>query len=142
MIGINIPIRIGKATVMPGDVVLGRDGGVLFIPPQVAEQVVQYSEITHLRDLFGHQRLREGKYTAGQIDAALVRAHRGGFHRVAAGEHRQAAGGEGPDRGDPETSSTVRERWQEGNSMRTMWRVTRTQRADYRTDGVVLCLSR
>ena len=46
----------------------GRDGGVLFIPPQVAEQVVQYSEITHLRDLFGHQRLREGKYTAGQID--------------------------------------------------------------------------
>ena len=68
MIGINIPIRIGKATVMPGDVVLGRDGGVLFIPPQVAEQVVQYSEITHLRDLFGHQRLREKKYTAGQID--------------------------------------------------------------------------
>jgi regulator of RNase E activity RraA len=36
MIGINIPIRIGKATVMPGDVVLGGDGGVLFIPPQAA----------------------------------------------------------------------------------------------------------
>jgi regulator of RNase E activity RraA len=70
MIGINIPIRIGEATVLPGDVVLGRDGGVLFIPPQMAEKVVQYSEITHLRDLFGHQRLREGKYTAGQIDAA------------------------------------------------------------------------
>lgn len=70
MIGINIPIRIGKATVMPGDVVLGRDGGVLFIPPQFAERVVQSSEITHLRDMFGHQRLREGKYTAGQIDAA------------------------------------------------------------------------
>jgi regulator of RNase E activity RraA len=70
MIGINTPIRIGKATVMPGDVVLGRDGGVLFIPPQIAEQVVQYSEITHLRDVFGHQRLREAKYTAGQIDAA------------------------------------------------------------------------
>jgi len=70
MIGINIPIRIGHATVLPGDVVLGRDGGVLFIPPQLAEQVVQYSEITHLRDMFGHQRLREGTYTAGQIDAA------------------------------------------------------------------------
>jgi regulator of RNase E activity RraA len=69
MIGINTPIRIGKATVMPGDVVLARDGGVIFIPPQLAEQVVQYSEITHLRDMFGHQRLREGKYTAGQIDA-------------------------------------------------------------------------
>jgi regulator of RNase E activity RraA len=69
MIGINIPIRIGGATVMPGDVVLGRDGGVEFIPPQLAESVVQYSEITQLRDRFGHQRLREGKYTAGQIDA-------------------------------------------------------------------------
>ena len=70
MIGINNPIRIGRATVMPGDVVLGRDGGVIFIPPQLAEQVVQTSELTHLRDLFGHHRLREGKYTAGQIDAA------------------------------------------------------------------------
>ena len=69
MIGINIPIRIGHATVMPGDVVLGRDGGVLFIPPQLAEQVVKTSEITRLRDTFGHQRLREEKYTAGQIDA-------------------------------------------------------------------------
>jgi regulator of RNase E activity RraA len=68
MIGINIPIHIGKATVVPGDVVLGRDGGVLFIPPQLAERVVKTSEITRLRDIFGHQRLREQKYTAGQID--------------------------------------------------------------------------
>jgi regulator of RNase E activity RraA len=68
MIGINIPIRIGNATVMPGDVVLGRNGGVIFIPPQLAEDVVQYSEYTHLQDMFGHQRLREEKYTAGQID--------------------------------------------------------------------------
>jgi len=69
MVGINGPTRIGKATVMPGDVVLGRDGGVLFIPPQLAERVVRLSENTRLRDLFGHQRLREGKYSAGQIDA-------------------------------------------------------------------------
>jgi len=55
---------------MPGDVVLGRDGGVLFIPPQLAEKVVRLSENTRLRDMFGHLRLREGKYTAGQIDAA------------------------------------------------------------------------
>ncbi len=68
MIGINIPMRIGRATVMPGDVVLGRDGAVLFIPPQLAEQVVKTSELVRLRDLFGHQRLQEGKYTAGQID--------------------------------------------------------------------------
>jgi len=69
MVGINCPTRIGHVMVMPGDVVLGRNGGVIFIPPQLAEQVVKTSEATHLRDLFGHQRLQEGKYTAGQIDA-------------------------------------------------------------------------
>ena len=69
MVGINIPIRIGKATALPGDVVLGRDGGVIFIPPQHAEGLVREAEMTHLRDAFGHQRLKEGKYTAGQIDA-------------------------------------------------------------------------
>jgi len=66
--GVNIPIRIGSGVVMPGDVVLGRDGGVIFIPPQLAEQVVRSSEITRLRDEFGHARLRAGVYTAGQID--------------------------------------------------------------------------
>src|SRR3569833_1500603 len=69
MIEINIPIRIGQATVMPGDVVLGRNGGVLFIPPQLAERVVKESERTRLRDILGHQRLEEKKYTAGQLDA-------------------------------------------------------------------------
>ena len=69
MVGINGPTRIGHALAMPGDVVLGRNGGVIFIPAQVAEQVVKYSEKTHLEDMFGHQRLREKKYTAGQIDA-------------------------------------------------------------------------
>jgi regulator of RNase E activity RraA len=68
MIGINVPIRIGGAFVMPGDVVLGRDGGVIFIPPQLAEQIVRTSEITRLRDEFGHARLRAGVYAAGQID--------------------------------------------------------------------------
>ncbi len=69
MVGINCPIRMGGVMVMPGDVVLGKDGGVIFIPPQLAEKVVKDSELTRLRDIFGHQRLRERKYTAGQIDA-------------------------------------------------------------------------
>jgi len=68
MISINAPTRIGKAAVMPGDVVLVRDGGVIFIPPQLAERVVRQSERIRLRDIFGHQRLKEGTYTAGQID--------------------------------------------------------------------------
>ena len=69
IIGINQPTRIRSVTVMPGDVVLGKEGVVVFIPPHLAEKVVKTSEIVRLRDLFGHQRLREGKYTAGQIDA-------------------------------------------------------------------------
>lgn len=68
LVGINKPTRIGKATVMPGDVVLGRDGGVVFIPAHLAEKVVKISEVVRLRDMFGHQRLREQKYTPGQID--------------------------------------------------------------------------
>lgn len=74
MVSINAPTRIGHVMVMPGDVVLGRNGGVIFIPPQLAEAVVKSSESTHLRDLFGHQRLKEGKYTAGQIDARWTEA--------------------------------------------------------------------
>lgn len=68
MVGINRPTRIRTVTVMPGDVVLGKMGVVVFIPPHLAERVVTTSEIVRLRDMFGHQRLREGKYTAGQID--------------------------------------------------------------------------
>jgi regulator of RNase E activity RraA len=68
LVGINRPTRIGKAMVMPGDVVLGRDGGVIFIPPHLAEKVVKTSEIVRLRDMFGHERLRQQKYTPGQID--------------------------------------------------------------------------
>ncbi len=66
--GINQPTRIGDAMVLPGDIVLGRDGGVIFIPPHLVEQVVKTSEIVRLRDMFGHMRLREQKYTPGQID--------------------------------------------------------------------------
>jgi regulator of RNase E activity RraA len=68
IVGINRPTRIRTVTVMPGDVVLGKMGVVVFIPPHLAEKVVTTSEVVRLRDMFGHQRLKEGKYTAGQID--------------------------------------------------------------------------
>lgn len=66
---INAPIRVGRATVLPGDVVLAKKYGVIFIPAHLAEELVLTSEVTGLRDEFGHQRLREGKYLAGQIDS-------------------------------------------------------------------------
>lgn len=68
LLGVNCPVRIGHVTVMPGDVVLGKYDGVIFIPPHLAEKVVKTSELVRLRDIFGKQCLREGKYTPGQID--------------------------------------------------------------------------
>lgn len=68
LMGLNTPIRIGKAMVLPGDVVLAKREGVIFIPAHLAEKVVKRAEAIMLRDRFGHQRLREGKYTPGQID--------------------------------------------------------------------------
>ncbi|TLF45266.1 RraA family protein [Maribacter aurantiacus] len=65
---INVPIRIGRATVLPGDVVLANRHGTIFIPSYLASELVLSSEIVGLRDIFGFQRLREKKYTAGQID--------------------------------------------------------------------------
>lgn len=68
MTGMNTPCRIGNTVCMPGDVVLGTPSGVLFIPPQHAEEIVVHSERTRLREIFGLQRLREGVYTSAQMD--------------------------------------------------------------------------
>ena len=67
--GINVPIRIGGVTVMPGDIVIGDPEGVTFVPPQLAEKLADETEMDHLIDEWGHMMLREGKYTPGQIDA-------------------------------------------------------------------------
>ncbi|MFB3903975.1 MAG: RraA family protein [Acidobacteriota bacterium] len=67
--GINVPIRIGRAVVCPGDVVLAKREGIVFIPAHLAEKVVTEAEAITLKDAFGHQRLREKKYTPGQIDS-------------------------------------------------------------------------
>ncbi len=66
--GLNAPIRIGRATVLPGDVVLAKREGVVFIPAHLAEKVITNAEFIALKDQYGHQVLREGKYTPGQID--------------------------------------------------------------------------
>jgi 4-hydroxy-4-methyl-2-oxoglutarate aldolase len=66
---INAPIRIGHATVLPGDAVLAKSHGVLFIPAHLVEEVVVTAEVTQIRDEFGWKRLRDGTYTSGQIDS-------------------------------------------------------------------------
>ncbi len=68
MTSFNGPTRIGKATCLPGDVVLGTISGVIFIPAHMAEEVVVHAEKSHVRDIFGFQRLEEKTYTTAQID--------------------------------------------------------------------------
>jgi regulator of RNase E activity RraA len=68
LIGINVPIRIGHVMVLPGDVVVSDPEGITFIPPQLAQDVIDRAQMTHRVDEWGHQMLREGKYTPGEID--------------------------------------------------------------------------
>jgi regulator of RNase E activity RraA len=68
LVGMNVPCRIGEATCMPGDVVLGTSTGLLFIPPHLAQEVVEHSERTRMRELFSHTRLRQGIYNSSQMD--------------------------------------------------------------------------
>lgn len=69
LLGLNVPIRMGAATVLPGDIVLAKGEGVIFIPAHLAAKVVETAELVMLRDRFGIQRLKEGKYSPGEIDS-------------------------------------------------------------------------
>ena len=67
--GLNTPIRIGDAIVLPGDLVIATVEGVLFVPAHLAEQVVSTSEFVIRKDQFGFEMVRTGKYTTGEIDS-------------------------------------------------------------------------
>jgi regulator of RNase E activity RraA len=78
--GINVPIRIGDVTVMPGDIAIGDPEGVTFVPPQLAEKLADDAEMDHMVDEWGHTMLREGKYTPGQIDEKWTKEMVGQFN--------------------------------------------------------------
>ncbi len=65
--GINIPIRIGQATVMPGDLVFGDIEGVYFIPPAQVETVLDRADVTHIHDEWTRKKFDEGKYKSREI---------------------------------------------------------------------------
>ncbi len=68
LMGLNTPIQIGRATILPGDIILAKREGIIAIPAHLAEATIINSEFVALRDQFGIQKLKEGKYTPGQID--------------------------------------------------------------------------
>jgi len=65
--GINVPVRIGDATVMPGDVVFGDSEGIYFIPPQLVKQVVDRADETHIHDEWTQMKFKTGKYKSTDI---------------------------------------------------------------------------
>jgi regulator of RNase E activity RraA len=65
--GINIPIQIGKTTVMPGDVVYGDTEGVYFIPPELVKKVVDRADEIHIHDEWTKMKFKEGKYKSTDI---------------------------------------------------------------------------
>jgi 4-hydroxy-4-methyl-2-oxoglutarate aldolase len=65
--GINIPVRIGNVTVMPGDLVLGDAEGVYFIPPQLAQAAVDNADVIHIHDEWTRKKFDEGKYKSSEI---------------------------------------------------------------------------
>ena len=65
--GINVPIRIGGVTVMPGDLVVGDREGVYFIPPQMVKEVLDHADETHIHDEWTKKKFDEGKYKSAEI---------------------------------------------------------------------------
>jgi len=77
---VNVPIRIGNVTVMPGDVVIGDSEGVSFVPPQSIERIVDQADTAHIHDEWTKQRFDEGKYKSTEIygaprDPALLKEY-------------------------------------------------------------------
>ncbi|GAA1662110.1 ribonuclease activity regulator RraA [Fodinicola feengrottensis] len=68
--GINVPVRLGEATVLPGDVILGTPSGIMTIPAQLADTVAEAADDIRVRDVFGKLRLADRTYTSAQIDVA------------------------------------------------------------------------
>ena len=67
VVGTNIPVKIGEAVVLPGDVVLGDGEGVIFIPPHLVQEIVDKADLTHFHDDWTIQKFLTGKYKASEL---------------------------------------------------------------------------
>ncbi|HUK25254.1 MAG TPA: hypothetical protein VLV49_11790 [Terriglobales bacterium] len=65
--GINVPVRIGEATVMPGDLVVGDREGVYFVPPQFVQELLDRADEIHIHDEWTKKKFAEGKYKSSEI---------------------------------------------------------------------------
>jgi len=65
--GINVPVRVGGVTVMPGDLVVGDREGVYFIPPQFVKEILDHADEVHIHDEWTKKKFAEGKYKSSEI---------------------------------------------------------------------------
>ena len=68
LMGLNTPVRMGNVMVLPGDLVLAKEEGVIFIPPHLAQKVIITAEFLQLRDKFAFAMLKSQRFSPGQID--------------------------------------------------------------------------
>lgn len=68
LMGLNTPVTIGQAIVLPGDLVIAGKAGVVFIPAHLAELVISTAEFIASKDRFGHEMIRKGLYKSEQVD--------------------------------------------------------------------------
>jgi 4-hydroxy-4-methyl-2-oxoglutarate aldolase len=65
--GINVPVRIGNVTVLPGDMVLGDPEGIYFVPPHLVQPIVDNADTIHVHDEWTRKKFDEGKYKSSDI---------------------------------------------------------------------------
>jgi 4-hydroxy-4-methyl-2-oxoglutarate aldolase len=65
--GVNVPVRIGDVTVMPGDLVVGDREGVYFVPPALVDEVLDRADEIHIHDEWTKLKFDEGKYKSSEI---------------------------------------------------------------------------
>lgn len=65
--GLNVPVRIGGAVCLPGDIVFGDRTGVYFIPPHLIEKILARAEETHIHDEWTKDKFSKGKYKSTDL---------------------------------------------------------------------------
>lgn len=71
LVSFNGPCRIGEALCVPGDIVIGNENGVLFLPSHMVDFVIENAFKMQARDLYAFPRLKAGQYTTADVDAPV-----------------------------------------------------------------------
>lgn len=57
---VNVPIACGGVTVVPGDIIMADDDGVIVLPPSMAEKVIEDAQHHHEWEVFSREKLMQG----------------------------------------------------------------------------------